>query len=203
MSEAQAAKKEREVQVVTMSDGRAVEFAGKRRMLKDAVITGDKVGVRFDFRNGVTETFYVPEHLLAKAAAHGYAQKLGDSVAGMKNEDGSPASEEDMYMEVESLAGRLGAPGSDWNQVSEGGGFGGASVLMKALIEWSGQTPEQVKTFLGTKSAAEKMALRDAAGRPGKTGLSIKQIVERLESEKKSKAAAIDTEALLEGLPSA
>lgn len=108
-----------------------------------------------------------------------------------------------MYLEIEGLHERLSAAGSNWNEVREGGGFGGASVLMKALMEWSGQTADQVKTFLSTKSQVEKLALRDSASRPGKTQLTIKQIVERLEQEKKSKAQAVDTDALLAGLPTA
>lgn len=201
MSEAQTVKGKTEYVKVNMTDSRVVDFPGKRRMLKDKIVEADKVGVRFDFRNGETRTFYVPSHLLTEAAAHGYAQKLGDTVAGMKNEDGSPVSEDDMLLEVEGLHERLAADGSNWNEVSEGGGFGGASVLMKALIEHTGMEPEKVKEFLKAKSAGEKLALRENATRKGKTGLTIKEIVTRLEAEKKAKAVQIPEDKLFEGLP--
>jgi len=57
MSEAQVAsnaKSKTEYEAVTMSDGRVVNFPGKRRMLKDVVIEGDTPSVRIDFRNGTT-----------------------------------------------------------------------------------------------------------------------------------------------------
>jgi len=207
MSEAtQTSKSKTEYTPVVMTDGRTVQFPGKRKMLKERLIERgageevEKVGVRFDFRNGNTFSAYIPEAHLYESAAHGYAQMLGDCVAGLRNEDGTPAGEDDMQLEIEGLHERLSAPGANWNEVSEGGGFGGASVLMKALMEWSGMAVEQVKEFLKGKTQAEKLALRDKADKPGKTQLTIKQIVERLEAEKKSKAAAVDTDALLAGL---
>lgn len=205
MAEAQAAiKAKTEYVKVTMEDGREVDFPLKRKMLKTPLVEDGRVGQRFDFKNGLTRTFWVPEKHVARAAAHGYGQKLGDSVAGLKNEDGTPADEEDMCLEIESLHERLAAPGADWNEVSEGGGFGGASVLMKALVEWSGQTIEQVKAFLGGKSAKEKLALRDESTVAGKSGKTIKGIVEELEAAKKAKAKeGIDTKAILAGLPQA
>ena len=201
MAEATAAKAE--IEKVKMQDGREVGFAGKRRMLKEVVIEGSRVGVRFDFRSGNVLMAWVPDVLALYSAGHGYAQKLGDNVAGLKNEDGSAASEDDMQLEIEGLHERLqkAVTADDWNAVREGGGFGGASVLMKALIEWSGQTADQVKEFLKGKTQVEKMALRDESNRKGKSGITIKEIVVRLEAEKKSKAAAVDTGALLAGLP--
>lgn len=209
MSEAtQEGKKKTEYTPIQMTDGRTVEFAGKRKMLKDRLIERnaegkvEKVGVRFDFRNGNTFTAWVPEAHIFEAAAHGYAQKLGDNVAGLKNEDGSPASEDDMQLEIEGLHERLAQEGANWNEVREGGGFGGASILMKALIAYTAdtdrpQSPEQVKEFLSKKSALEKMALRDKPSRPNKAGKTIQDIIAVLEKEKKSKVSSVDTDAMM------
>lgn len=171
-----------EAEKVTMEDGRTVEFAGKRKLLKEPVFTeGQPPAVRFDFRNGKTRLFVVPSALLAQFAAHGASQKIGDETAGEDDVD-------DMVEAVDDLIDRLsGNPNEDpprapeWAAKREGGGFGGVSVLMRALIEHSGKDEATVRAFLKPKSHAEKMALRSYA--------PIKAIVERLEAEKAAKAA--------------
>src|ERR1700704_1680108 len=85
-----------EITVIKMQDGREVGFTGKRKMIKDVIVDGAKVGVRIDYRSGNTGTYWVPDHLALYSSGHGYMQKLGDNVAGMKNADDSPASEDDM-----------------------------------------------------------------------------------------------------------
>lgn len=198
------AKQKAEVRKIKMSDGREVEFAGKRRMLKEVIVEGGQTAVRFDYDNGNTSTYPVPGPLAAYSAGHGLAQKLGDEVAGLKNEDGSAVDTDDIQLAVEELYERLKAcAGPDWKMVREGGGFGGASVLMKALIEFSGNTAEQIKAFLAGKDQTAKMALRENDVRKGKTGETLKQIVTRLEQAKKAKVAAVNTDEMLDTLPAA
>jgi hypothetical protein len=170
----------KEVEVVSMSDGRKVEFAGKRKLLKETIIEGNDVAVRLDFRNGETRTWYIPEALRNRCAGHGAEQKLGDETAGVEDVD-------DMTLAVDELIGRLDK--GEWTTKREGGGMAGTSVLLRALVEFSGRTAEQVKEFLTGKSQAEKLALRNSP--------KVKPIVERLEAEKLSKAAKVDTSALL------
>ena len=51
-------KTETQVETVTMTDGRVVDFAGKRKLLKESSVNADgKVQVRLDFRNGETRLF--------------------------------------------------------------------------------------------------------------------------------------------------
>lgn len=169
----------KEVEVVQMKDGRAVEFAGKRKLLKSHAIDGSNVFVRMDFRNGETREFQVPSELLLKFAAHGAEQKLGDETAGVQDVD-------DMVLYIDELMERLSK--GEWSTKREGSPFAGASVLLRALVEVSGKTVEQVKEFLKTKTPADKMALRNSA--------KIKPIVERIEAEKASKSS-VDTDALL------
>lgn len=209
MAETQAGTKKTEYLAVKMSDGREVNFPLKRRMLKERLVEKDtngnatRIGVRFDWVNGNTLTVFVPEHQVAEAAAHGYMQKLGDEGTSVKKEDGTSGDPEDVQLAIEDLHERLSEAGSEWNMVRTGEGFGGASVLMKALIEWSGMSAEQVKEFLKGKSQQEKIALREKSDRPGKTGATIKEIVTRLEADKKKSVANIDTDSLLGGLGTA
>lgn len=176
------------VNKIKMEDGREVEFVGKRRMLKESIF--DENGhpsIRLDFRNGQTVNFRIPEELVMKFAAHGAEQKLGDEGAGYKEEE-----LDDQVLAIQELADRLSK--GEWNVKREGGSMAGTSILMKALVEFSGsaRTPEQVKEFLKGKSQAEKLALRNSA--------KIKPIIERLEAERAAKTAHVDTDALLAGL---
>lgn len=171
------------IKTVSMTDGRVVEFVGKRKMLKETLLNGDSVSVRLDFVNGTTRTFAIPQDLILKSAGHGMEQKLGDETAG-------ETEVEDMILAVDDLIGRLDK--GEWSKVREGGGFAGTSVLMRALVELSGKTVDQVKEFLKGKTKLEKDALRASP--------KVKPIVDRLEAEKVSKASTVDTEALLEAL---
>jgi hypothetical protein len=180
-----SAKKKAEIEIVEMQDGRKVEFAGKRKLLKDTILDkdGDFDHVLLDFRNGETRKIKVNASLIGKFIGHGVEQKYGDETAGEDDVD-------DMVIAIDELDGNLQK--GVWSTRVPGTGFAGTSVLMKALIEKSGKTIEQVKNFLTGKSQAEKLALRNSP--------QLKPIVERLEAEKVSKAAKVDTNALLAGL---
>jgi hypothetical protein len=168
------------VLTVKMSDGRDVDFVGKKKLVKESIIDEHgKVSVRLDFRNGETRLFHLPHSLVSQFAAHGAEQKLGDETAGTEDVD-------DMVVDVDDLIARLSK--GEWNVKREGGGFAGISILMQALIEVSGKTAEQIKAFLSTKTQADKMALRNSP--------KIKPVVERLESEKVAKSSKVDVGAL-------
>ena len=174
-------KTETQVETVTMTDGRLVDFAGKRKLLKESSVNADgKVQVRLDFRNGETRLFTLPDNLLAKFAAHGAEQKLGDEIAGLNDV-------EDCVLAVDELIDRL--YNGEWSVKRETSGMAGTSVLVRALVEHTGKTVEQIKQFLSGKSQAEKVALRNNP--------KIKPIVERIEAEKASKKANVDTDAML------
>lgn len=176
-----APKQKAEVAIVTMHDGREVGFAGKRKMLKSTHIDGTKVSVRLDFRNGETREFVLPDALLLQFAGHGAEQKLGDETAGEDDVD-------DMVLSIDSLIERLNA--GEWRTAREpGNSMAGTSVLLQALVEASGKTVEEVKAFLKDKKPAEKIALRNSA--------KLQPIVQRIESEKASKNAKVDTGGLL------
>ena len=174
-------KTETQVETVTMTDGRVVDFAGKRKLLKESSVNADgKVQIRLDFRNGETRLFSIPDALLNKFAAHGAEQKLGDEIAGLTDV-------EDCVLAVDELIDRL--YNGEWSIKREANGMAGTSVLVRALVEHTGKTVEQIKQFLSGKSQAEKVALRNNP--------KIKPIVERIEAEKASKKANVDTDAML------
>jgi len=186
MSQAET-KRETAIESVKMEDGRVVDFSGKRRMLKES-LQGEngEVQVRLDFRNGQTRLFTIPQEMLAKFAAHGAEQKLGDETAGLTDID-------DAVLAVDDLIDRL--YNGEWTQKRAAGGMAGASILAKALMELTGKSAEEIKTFLSGKSPAEKTALRNNA--------KLQPIVARLEAEKAAKAGTkVDTDSLLEELES-
>ena len=175
------AKQETQIETVVMQDGRAVDFAGKRKLLKESIVGDDgSVQIRLDFRNGETRLFTLPGNLMARFAAHGAEQKLGDEIAGTEDV-------EDCVLAVDNLIDRL--YNGEWSVKRESNGMAGTSVLMRALVEHTGKTVEQIKQFLNGKSQAEKVALRNNP--------KIKPIVDRIEAEKASRKTNVDTDALL------
>lgn len=190
ITKAQAAEP---VRTVKMDDGRVEEFPGKRRLQKKVIFDEAKgsVSLRLDFENGETRTFILPKGLVLKAAGHGMSQKYGDEISGVKDL-------EDAILAIDELDGRIQK--GEWNETSTGGeGLAGASILMKALIEVTGKTKDEIKAFLGTLDQKQKAAMREQT--------KIKPVVVRLEAERAAKAKkpagpAIDTDALLGALQS-
>ena len=185
---AKPVKKEPTINTVSLTDGRIVDFVGKRKLLKASEVTPDgKIQTTLDFVNGETRTFTIPDTLLAKFASHGAEQKLGDEIAGVDDI-------EDAVMAIDDLIDRL--YNGEWGVARDKSGLAGASILMRALVESTGKTAEEIKKFLSDKTAAQKAALR--------TNPKIKPIVDRLEAEKVAKSAkkadAVDTDALLNEL---
>lgn len=145
-------------EVVEMTDGRKVEFSGRTRMDKTIILdeaTGE-VAVRFDFRNGMTATYPIPEQHKLYAAGHGWAAKLGDHVAGMKDEQTKePANEEDMFLAVESLYNDLRT--GSWNKVRTGEGtVSGAGIVLRAVAQHFGKPIAVVKEILEGMLAEDK-----------------------------------------------
>lgn len=175
-----------EYTVVTMDDGRKVEFAGKRKMLKDSILNEDgSIQVRLDFVNGETRLFTLPTTLVGRFAAHGAEQKLGDEIAGVTDV-------EDCILAVDELMERLNA--GEWGATrAAGNGIAGTSILARALIEHSGKPADVIKAFLRDKTQAQKLALRNNP--------QIQPIIARLEAAKVRKEKdSINTEEMLAGL---
>lgn len=177
------------IEKVKLTDGREVEFAGKRKILKETLIDKEAgtITLRVDFRNGETRSYSINPDLFFDFAAHGATQKYGDETAGEDDLDDAILAMDDLHARLEK---------GEWNVARQSGGFAGTSVLLKALVEYSrreGETENdavaRVKTYLSTKTQAEKVALRNSS--------KLKPIVDRLESEKIAKNSKVDTDALL------
>lgn len=212
-------KKKAEVQLVKMEDGREVGFAGKRKVLKETVIDESRIiydddtvtlqngaiSVRLNFRNGAVRTFPLRIDLLPKYAGHGAEQKFGDELASPAS---NPMSEEDMVLAVEDLNQQVNVDGN-WSAVREGGGgFAGASIVVRAICEVSGKSVDEVKAFLQRKldqakandQKLSRKELYDSFRNPeSKTG----KVIKRLEEERLAKTAKVDADAELEELGTA
>ena len=188
-AQAGPAKPKRVAQVVKMKDGREVEFVGKRRMLKESIIEGNKVSVRLDFVNGETRLFALPTALMLRFAGHGAEQKLGDETAGEEKI-------EDMILAVDDLITQLNK--GEWGAVREAGGFSGASIVIRAIMEASGKSQDDVKAFLqkklDTTEGLTRKKLYDSFRNPNS---KVGKIIERLEREERAKSAVLDADAEL------
>lgn len=209
-TEAVAKKSKTEYTSVTMSDGRVVEFAGKRKVNKETVLDENKivldgdvvqlqagaVGVRMDFRNGETRFLPIPLALLARFAGHGGEQKFGDELAAPADK---PLSEDDMVIAIDDLNAEIQAGKWGKGRASGGGGVSGASIVVQAIMEATGKDVTTVKEYLQKKLDADPALTRRALYDSfrvvtTKTG----QIIKRLEEAKLAKTAKVDADAELD-----
>lgn len=192
MAEANTAKAKTEVETVTMTDGRVVEFAGKKKMLKEGLTMPDgSLAIRIDFRNGEFRTYPLRSDMLPKFATHGAEQKYGDYLAGAKDDNGQPLEVEDMILELDGLHTQLFTDG-DWKTARDASGMAGTSILARALAEFKSKPIADILASLKDRTHKEKMALR--------LNPKIKPIVDRLEAEKAAKGAKVDTDAILDAV---
>ena len=202
--------KKKEVTKVKMEDGREVEFAGSRAVLKEGGVLHNggfyeiaeasdeakekgRPAIRMDFRDGGTRTYPIRTDLLLQHALHGAKQKYGDELAGHKSDD-----PEDWRMTLDELHEQLHDKG-DWYAERQPG-QAGISILLKALMEFhekkgTPKTADQIRAFLKDKKPQEKEALKHTD--------RLRPIVARLEEERRAKLAHVDTDALLGELDAA
>lgn len=149
------AKEKTEIETVKMTDGRLVDFPGKRRLQKESFISNDGVvSIRLDFRNGETRTWRIPDKLKNQCAAHGGEQKLGDEIAGVEDIDDAVEAIDELIMRLDS---------GEWTQRREGGsGAAGSSILLQAIVAVTGKSQEAVRGFLKDLDPKAKVALREA-----------------------------------------
>lgn len=164
---------------------RVVKFAESSKVKKSLIETaeGAPIAVMFDFRNGESEQVTVEDikawGLADRFSLHGASQKFGDSYAGDKDVDDAFES----FLEVLTVA-RAGK----WTEEGAGG-RGGSSMLLKALVELTGKTIEEVRAVLSNTTDKEKLGLKQQP--------QIAAIISRLEAEK---AGAVDISGALGAL---
>jgi len=200
-----------EYTTVKMTDGREVQFAGKRKVNKETVIDESKIvldekdgllqfepgaiSIRMDFRNGDTRLISLPLSLIGRFAGHGGEQKFGDELATPADK---PLSEEDMVIAIDDLNAEIQAGKWGKGRAAGGGGVSGASLVVQALMEVTGKDMATIKAYLQKKLDSDKeltrRALYDSFRVAGtKTGIVIK----RLEDAKLAKSAKVDADAEL------
>ena len=194
---------------VTMSDGRKVSFAGKRKVMKETVLDEGQivvdgqlvqfgpgaVSIRMDFRNGETRLIPLPIAFLARFAGHGGEQKFGDELATTADK---PLSEDDMVIAIDDLNAQIQSGKWGVGRATGAGGVSGASLVVQAICEATGKDVATVKAYLQKKLDADpelsRRALYDSFRVAGtKTGVIIK----RLEDAKLAKNAKVDADAEL------
>jgi hypothetical protein len=205
-------KKKAEVQMVKMSDGREVGFAGKRKVLKETLIDESKVivegdtvtlaagavSVRVDFRNGETRIYPLPIKLIPRFSGHGGEQKYGDELASPADK---PMSEDDMVLALDDLHDRIMQ--GDWSVVREGGGgVAGASIVVRAIMEASGKGQEEIKAFLQRKlddavARNQKLSRRELYDSFRNPNSKVGVIIKRMEDERLAKESKVDADAAL------
>ena len=222
-------KKATEYTAVTMTDGRVVQFAGKRKVLKETIVDKTKieadggvvqfsegaVAIRMDFRNGETRTLALPASLLADFAGHGAEQKFGDELASSASD---PMSEDDMVLAIDDLYSTIAK--GEWSRTREGGGGGGvagASIVLRAIMEVNNVgRPENgkplldiaaVKTYINgllekeaTKPEAERLGRRDFYKAFRNPATALGKRIKELEDAKAAKSVKVDGEVALAGL---
>ena len=210
-NEPAATKAKTEVRAVTMSDGRVVNFGGKRKLNKshiidEALIEVDEasgviqiqagaVKCRMDFENGETRTWALPLKQIARLAGHGAEQKLGDNLASSASD---PMSTEDMVVATDELMGDLDADKWGKGRAEGGGGVAGAALIIQAIMEASGKDQATVKAFLDAKLAKDPALTRPALYNSFKVaGTKTGIIFARLQSEKLAKGAKVDADSAL------
>ena len=206
------AKSKTEVTPVKMTDGRTVNFAGKRKVNKETLIDEAKlqidgdvvqlesgaVSIRMDFRNGETRLISLPLALLARFAGHGAEQKFGDELASPADK---PLSEEDMVIAIDDLNAEIQSGKWGKGRASGGGGVSGASLVVQAIMEATGKPLDVVKAYLQRKLDSDKELSRRALYdsfrvRGTKTG----EIIAKLEEAKRAKEAKVDADAELSSI---
>lgn len=126
-------------------------------------IDGNLGGMTLTFANGQElrlEVGMINQLIGAHALMHGLKQKLVDAAAIARNPDtGRSATIEDKYEAVRVVYDRLLS--GLWNAPRGEGGTGTGGLLFRALCKmYPAKTPEALREFLATKSAAEQAALR-------------------------------------------
>lgn len=169
--------------LVTMDDGRKVEFAGKRKMLKEGIADGNTLSVRFDFCNGETRTYTIPPSLYQLTAMHGASQKIGDETAGAK-------TVEDMIAAVDSITARLTGPEGWYAPRESGSGFSGAGIVVRALMEAGNKSREEVNAWIEKKLTQMEGLTRSKLYSQLRGTDRLRPIIKRLEEEQLKKNAA-------------
>jgi hypothetical protein len=142
-----------------------------------------------------------PEALRTRAMLHGFVQKVSDAAAIAKADLPKDPTEaaKTKFEAMQSVANRLVGENAEWSKRSGDGSGPVAGIIFRAFEEWVGDMATKAKK--PTPDAAAIRAKYDALDRAGQLALrnvpAIAKIIERIKSERGSKAETVDTGSLL------
>lgn len=161
----------------------AIEAAIKGRVLTLAFSNGQALELDADQLTDV---------IVEQAIMHGLKQKLVDAAAISRDPaTGRTATIDTKFAAVKEVFDRLLA--GEWNKRREGAGAVTGGLLFAAMcrVYATTKTPEEVKTYLATKTDEEKAQMRKI----GKIAAAIEAI-----KAERAKPTEVDEAALLAGL---
>jgi hypothetical protein len=136
----------------------------KRTPAVTTTVNGNLLTVIFaDGQTAEIDTKQLDDNIRVTAMMHGLNAKLVDAAAiGRDSVTGKSASLYDKKEAVLEIVARLTGENPSWNKIREGGGNGGVNngLLLRAIMEVSGKTYEETRTFLLNLSPEQKAAIR-------------------------------------------
>lgn len=126
----------------------------------------------------------------AYAALHGFKQRLADAAAlGRDGETGASASPEEKAANIQALIDHYESGAEGWNITRTGGGGKSSGLLVRALMELSGESAEAVKAKVEAWTPKERAAVETSA--------KVKPVIDRM---KAAGVEGVDAESLLADL---
>jgi hypothetical protein len=136
----------------------------KRTPAVTTTVNGSLLIVTFaDGETAAIDTNLLADDIRVTAMYHGLNAKLVDAAAiGRDSVTGKSASLSEKKAAVLEIVERLTGENPSWNKIREGGGNGGVNngLLLRAIMEVSGKSYEETRTFLLNLSAEQKAAIR-------------------------------------------
>jgi hypothetical protein len=136
----------------------------KRIPAVTTTVSGQLMLVVFaDGQTAEINTDLLSDEIRVIAMMHGLNAKLVDAAAiGRDSVTGKSASLSEKRAAVLEIVERLTGDNPSWNKIREGGSNGGVNngLLLRAIMEVSGKTYEETRTFLLNLSAEQKAAIR-------------------------------------------
>lgn len=161
---------------VSAQDGNQYVFSDRQKVKKLSEVTPDSIVTKFVFRNGQVRQHVTPlgdASKVSQLAAHGADQKFGDEFSGLDDPD-------DCVMAFEKLSQRLA--NGEWSEKRQSDGLAGTSLLLRAVVQVTGQSPDQVKALLDSLPGEDKKALKRQS--------EVASAIAAIQSARDSKAAA-------------
>jgi hypothetical protein len=127
-----------------------------------ADVSNDTLTLTFsDGREIVLRVGQLDGAMQTAAMLHGLKQKLVDAAAIARDtETGRSATLNDKYAAVKEIYDRITSDTPSWNKIRGDGMGTGNTLLVRAMMQFTGKTKAAIDAYLDTKSKEEKLALR-------------------------------------------